>query len=1348
MVPTISSHLKYSFLVIILFGATIVSASDIPPAAETYLKHFTKSGLEIDLTERMHMPGFWWPRTLLTYRVVFDGADVPPDDLRLRDAKTGADVPFQLSAVKLNSGELQYAEVNFFSDLPSGGVRQFVLSAEKSSALQKPMVTRTDEAGSIILDTGRVKVRIPASQIIAAGQEAPGPIMQIEQSGNWIGRSTMISPKRAVKAITTETIESGPLFITCRMTYQFQGGGGYQATVRAIGGYEYIEFFEEMQGLPKEEAIYMENAWTNFHPTHRYTTGSPFGGLRKIDEPIVQPFRGEDPAFTGPGRVENPAVEMLPCLTPYWPNGLGGNCEAAFWDEKSDDAIGLFIADVSKWQDHEYALWTSADTLKVKYRYADGVLYWRWPLVTGTRFTGVTCYRHVTGAEENRGPDDETNLPSVTPNAAVKAADKKTLDERDGKELPMFLRIRYGDIGLNRVKDWVLAYPETAKRPNPTAPKGRQQSLAAYMAALPSCAMTRITSGMYHPVMLRDMGYWVVPDYIRYFPQMSPAQREQTEAALLFAAYLSAEEEFSPIQTMLGGHPNFMADLKYPMAAASYLFPEHPLAAEWRDQYEKFLELCGEFYVRPAVPRWEALGGRWTESIATYNWAFLSPTCEGNRLSMLNGSSNGYATPGLAMMGDYLVGILTAPQETGTNIKTWPEGTPLTWENGFKRIHPPQGAHSGKRGPSGVMYTMGEQLVRYRPLTAEHLMWGAFPAAGQGFEDRGGLAPAGGVNRGTNPHLTSAKYAGYGIVLRAGVDTPDEISIYLQQIDKGPNYRWGYANQNGSGDIYYYAKGRSYSGHEREDAGDSHVDDAMFSCNTGVYKNWHFQCIGMNELTEPFYNLDCAQFAEILPASGPGAYSWPEYQSRSVLLAGADYFLIFDRILDPCGTRFSWNISRDDEMPFIYHIKGADDSVSLTQARSGFVRGSLSTMIKGGGSHLALVTHRDDVKIIPQRKKKGEPPSPFVHVRTRDCEDYLFDEEQPVRFAANDMSFEGTSGFIRRRNDGSRELALFHGSTIGDSTISLSVDNSDLGISAVSSTSGDISGRFFSRKGGHLILGTPSNGSFYIDGIAASRAADGRYPLPAGDHRWELTGGAPEPLPPIMLRTENRSGVARVLFTTSPGARKYRIEISRDSGDTWQPAGESATGDFDLTGLTNGTKIHVRAVAMNAGRESHPANEYPVYVTDQPPLPPDGLKLSLSSGRVGISWGEVLGVTEYRLYRRKKGDTAFVRIFSGRQNEFTDRADGVVPAFPEPGAANNLGRDLSGTTIYEYAIAAVNGNGEGAKSVIVDTDPRSWRNWNPEGGTRFKRQTAFWLPPYVFPVDVPPEYYPSCQSPN
>ena len=729
--------------------------------------------------------------------------------------------------------------------------------------------------------------------------------------------------------------------------------------------------------------------------------------------------------------------------------------------------------------------------------------------------------------------------------------------------------------------------------------------------------------------------------------------------------------------------------------------------------------------------------------IATYNWAFMSPTCEGNRLSMLSGGPNGYATPGLAM--------------------TWGLSgrhsyLPAGERHDQGRLARGDAAHMGEwvqvdSSAAGIAF--GQAWSRWRDVQPRRAIVavpaangraydvGAFPSAGTGFEDRDGVTPSGGINRGTNPHLTSAKYTGYGIVLRAAVDTPDEISVYLQQIDKGPNYRWGYANQNGSGDIYYYANGRSYSGHEREDAGDGHVDDAMFSCNTGVYKNWHFQCIGMNELTEPFYNLDCAQFAELLPDSGPAPYSWPEYQGRSVLLAGADYILVLDRILDPCGTRFAWNISPADEMPYLYHIKGGGDPVNLAVARSGFVRGSFSTMIKGGGSHLALVTHRDDVKIVADRRKKGEPPAPFVHVRTRDAEDYLFDDGQPVAYSANGLRFEGSAGLIRRRKDGTRELTLFHGSAIGDHEVTISVDNPNLGISAVTGAAGSIHGRFFSREGGKLSLDAPSKGGFFVDGVAVAAGPDGRYQLPAGDRRWELTDGIPEPMPPVMLRTENRGGGAKVLFSISPGAEKYRIEISRDSGATWERAGETTTGEYDLTSLSNGTKIHVRAIALNGARESRPANEYPVYVTDQSPLPPDGLKLSLAYGDVQISWGEVLGITEYRLYRRKKGEKKFIEVFRGKGNEFTDHADGVVPAFAEPGAEANATRDLSGAPIYEYAVAAVNGNGEGVKSGIADTDPRSWRNWTPEpAGERFKRQSSFWLPPYVLPQDSPPEYYP------
>jgi len=39
--------------------------------------------------------------------------------------------------------------------------------------------------------------------------------------------------------------------------------------------------------------------------------------------------------------------------------------------------------------------------------------------------------------------------------------------------------------------------------------------------------------------------------------------------------------------------------------------------------------------------------------------------------------------------------------------------------------------------------------------------------------------------------------------------------------------------------------------------------------------------------------------------------------------------------------------------------------------------------------------------------------------------------------------------------------------------------------------------------------------------------------------------------------------------------------------------------------------------------------------------------------------------------------------------------------------------------ILEYKVTAVNRNGEGPASRIVDTDANSWRNWDPVLKSRF-----------------------------
>ncbi len=75
-------------------------------------------------------------------------------------------------------------------------------------------------------------------------------------------------------------------------------------------------------------------------------------------------------------------------------------------------------------------------------------------------------------------------------------------------------------------------------------------------------------------------------------------------------------------------------------------------------------------------------------------------------------------------------------------------------------------------------------------------------------------------------------------------------------------------------------------------------------------------------------------------------------------------------------------------------------------------------------------------------------------------------------------------------------------------------------------------------------------------------------------------------------------------------------------------------------------------------------------------------------------------------------------------------------------ATLNFFSDLpSGARILEYAVAAVNGNGEGPMSAIADTDPSSWRNWNPRPDEGFRRVYSYGEGSVEEP-GAQPRYYP------
>ena len=1296
------------------------------------------------LEDPLEHPFYHWPRTLLGYPVECDGP-LDSGHWQLIRTDTGEMVPFQVSLrASDNSGQTR-AVLHFFSDLPSGGRREFVLSRTETPKRAPMGIRERREGTTVVVDTGALRVRIPSSQTVHG--VAPGPILQISRGGTWFGRSTLEVAGDPIRRITCRRTESGPLFITYELQYETARGAHYRARVQCEAGMEFVRLQEDMEELPVGIHGVFQSDWSDLHLTHRQAPNHPFplsDVVRDYDdyvwERIGDPWKYQkDP--------------LPPGQLPFWlgvyeraPGNFRSGTFANFWNQRSNDALGVFIDDVSGWQTHEYACEVESPALQVRYVAEGNRFVWQWPLVRGRRSTCVAFYDHALDRAAQRNL--ERRFRGETHDGTTYSVPLTFTSHT------LVLQNRHGSLDLNRLKDWQLTDPDPAHRPELIFAGGKPEDPAAlerrlftspFTCTLPVTG-TRQMAGHgpipgrriinFSPVPSRQvLGSWV-DAFDRTHGVMTERQRRRLTGMLLLLAHVHSADEFMPVVGMLSGHPNFLADVKAVPPAMARLFPKHSRAGLWADQWEKTVELNTRFNTRPAVRAWDAHGGRWTENLGTYVWAFLGPSLKTSFLLKQYDGRERFLSPQLAEMAEWLVNALSAPflgesesgwrtlQETDYG-REWGVVAP---GKGPYRVHPPQGAHSEQRMAPRELWYFGQCLQRYAPLAAEYAMWAARPThvemeAGPDHHEPWDVMYQGPDNRGTNPRLRSRKFTGYGVVLRAGVDAPAEVSVHLQQIDDGPNYRWGRAGEGGCGILYFYAAGTSYSYTAPEDVGDRDDQDTDFCTTFGVYKNGGFRSIGMNVLSRPLYDLGTGQFAEIVPRLGPGSYASPEHVGRSVLLAGTEYFVLYDAVAHQALThRLSWFVRRGDPLPAIHLLLGASGHRE-TQKTELTTSSSSGVWLDGLGDSLAVVTHRKDLQ---------SEATPFGgRLRLPGVEDLVFRRQDPVEFDEYGCSFRGTAGWIRTTAT-QVEMALFHGTRIEVPGLLVETQDTDLGFSARVSASAPLAGRYLATRPATVrISGSRVTGPlvFHVDGAPVAMPRDGGQhvvELPAGSHAWELTESLPVPIAPRILRTENRAGGARVIVGPVAGASGYRLELSRDGGLQWQPLPTHSEAILQLTGLQSGEKVHLRAVAVNAHHESPPGTDYPLYATDDPPAAPDGLRVDLADGAALVHWGEVLGVTEYRLYGRARSGGVFQLLYQGLERSYPDHRPGLRACDPIPGKpvrTNDAG-------VFEYVVTAVNGNGESPRSHPADTDPSSWRNWDPRPGEPFRRVTRF-------PLDAP-----------
>ncbi len=1310
---------KYVLCILASLSATDASqaqTSNLFPGAKT-VRFSEKQPLRFTLADPLKHPLYWWPGTLLSYPVDFSRAHVKPGQLALLNPdEKNRNVPFQLSEVKTEGGYLVSARLNFFTDLPSGASRTFELVAKTvpagTAAAPAGVRSYPENDSTLTLTAGELWVQLPSSRQRPAF--VPGPVTGVSRNGkDWFGNSRLFGNKK-VDHIETTIVEQGELFVTACVQYTFEGGGTYKAFVRVVKGMDFVELEEQMEGITLQDSVYFETSWTGLHPTHRQAPNHPYGETtnkagfdhfkwEKIDQAVLQYPQG-----IVPGMHQNEIAFQLGPYQPWHADKM--LTSATFWNEKTNNSIGIFIKDISKWQDHEYAIWNSSTSLAIRYFYENKLLSWRWPLLTGTRSTAIACYDHRKDIEA----------------ADLAWKQREGLRENGTKYkrgiVPVShvvtLQNKYGTIDLNKIKDWDLTYSPELRQPETLFTEGEIKSVTELendflynemTLSLPTTG-TCENNGFGPTVSRLFFDRWI-DGFNRLNSSMTEPQRKRLTAMYLLMAYVHASEDYMPLKNMLAGHPNFLADVKSIPVSIAFLFPDHPAAETWADEFEKSLELNFRYHTRPAVADWETSGGRWTENLGCYTFAFLRPTIRAAYLDTFRNDKN--RLPGLQMgqLADWLVNSLSAPydgEELLDSLKDKHSWGLVTPDKGPRRVYPPQGAHSRRRAPARISWLLGSYLQNYSPLTAEYLMHVSNPRdddmdfvkAYEKYDPWKIMFPEKGFNKGTKPPLVSKKYTGYGVMLRAAVDTKDELSIHMQQLDDGPNYRWGIAGNGGSGVLYFYAGGKSYSHNGKEDAGDRPVADTDVTTSFGVFKNGSFRSIGRNVLTSPLVDLGDGQFAELLSKSGSNAGSWPEYQSRSIMLVGSDYFVTYDDVYgEGIRHRFSWFTDINEEFPFIHMLKGG---TLKTDLKTNETKG---VWYDGSGDCMAVISHKPGLTVRKQ-------PYGAQVTNASGTTDFLFRSDREISYSEQGRSFTGTAGFIRSEKDGVNRLALFNGQQIGAAGVRLEVPEGRIGILASFETPAKIRGNYKSDTAVAVSLqyenGIPAGTSFYIDGEKQQTAQNAKTMtllLPAGTKSWEVTTSLPVPVPPQILRTEDEPAGAAIFFTEVASAAGYRIEVSTDGGVSWQSKGASLQSPYYLTGLQENVKVHVRVIAFNPENESGPSAIYPVYLTNEAPHAPDGLKVAIDEGKIALTWGEVLGVQEYRLYRRVKGAQKAELIYSGLNRNYTD-----------------LTTSDQSVTVYEYTVSSRNKKGEGKPSYPVNSDPATWLNWDPKPGEPFRRR--------------------------
>lgn len=400
-----------------------------------------------------------WTNELISFPVTFP--EKACKEIRIVSAD-GRPAVFQTPAeeiVRYPDGSIKVARVFVKTDLAPEQTIIFhaqddQVANKASSAVAGPGVSIVEGKGQVTLESGPVGVKLPLGEFT---QDIPAPYQGFKLAANrWTGTSTLAGSP-APQRLVARLLERGPLFAEVELAYQYPEEKRYTLRCRVITGEPVALFTETMNVEPGCGYHYNDYAFgkpINGYPQGRYRYTDKFASshfvrltltdflpdLAKSHKCLWKNYNGGVATYPIP---QDPLKEPWITTLHPWENWQGCDMHVSFEDDTC--YLGFMALHAGAWRrSTENYPWV---------RHVKGAVHIDIPINDGQRCWGV----HF-GSPGSAAWSPERDLP------ARQAA--------GGFTNPPPLRrmtVKFGQIALDRVKDWTLEWADATPVPNPVS---------------------------------------------------------------------------------------------------------------------------------------------------------------------------------------------------------------------------------------------------------------------------------------------------------------------------------------------------------------------------------------------------------------------------------------------------------------------------------------------------------------------------------------------------------------------------------------------------------------------------------------------------------------------------------------------------------------------------------------------------------------------------------------------------------------------------------------------------------------------------------------------------------------